>query len=200
MKLEEFFTQKPEDTLSMLKSVELRAEAGGQLIFLTNKPWWTTGESAEFSLSFERVSEVSLLDAATALVQTLCVDTQSPLLWNYQPQGSIFGHAPLPDPPRFFHEFYELVVGTLGIKRDPIDYLNWQKNFLGWRNIVLSRAYQLLHAPWQVVEASTLLLDAQVADYNPIPDRDVELPSDPPEIALEFGDSWVLGSGLKLEY
>ncbi len=199
MDAEEFFKQRPEDTECILSGIELGAGEAGNFRFET-KPWWKSGENAEFLITMAKITEFSLHEGIGSVVQSLGSSQESPLFWNYQPQGSIFGHAPLPDPPRFFHEFHELILGTLGIKRDPITYLNWQKNFLGWRNIVLSRTYQLLHAPWQVVEASTELLDAQVADYHALPDRDVELPTEVPEIALEFGNSWVLGAGLEVQF
>ncbi len=200
MEVKEFLRSRPEEHVCHLQQFGLEADGKFRASF-TTVCWWDTPAERNYTLSLDRVQEYLLVDPPDKDIVVLSCGFDSPLLLNYQPTSSIFGQAPLPDPPRFFHEFYELIQGTLGIKRDPITYLNWQDSFLGWRNMVLSRTYRMLNGPAQVVDGASELLERQVADHIVLPDHvDEDAPSVVvPEVALEFGNSWVLGSSLSVE-
>ncbi|MCB0325473.1 MAG: hypothetical protein KDD69_17945, partial [Bdellovibrionales bacterium] len=118
------------------------------------------GPEGPISVELQGVSEceVRLPEAARAVLSS---HRDDPLLWDYGPRSTLFGNAPLPDPPRFFHEFHELVRGQFRLERDPLRYLNWQGNFMEWRDRVVSRTYLLLTAPAPIAEAASQLLDDQ---------------------------------------
>jgi hypothetical protein len=195
----EILASRPEGEALLLEEAVLSDAGTLHARFRTNA-WWADSQPAKLTLSVESVVEMQFSLLPGQLVQSAKIDPHSPLLWDYGPAASIFGNAPLPDPPRFFHEFHELVCGTLGIMRDPIKYLNWQGSFLGWRNIVVSRSFQLLSAGAPLVEAAAPLLDAQAAEYAILPDPPGGKASlsQPPSCALMLGDSWVLGASVLL--
>ena len=100
----------------------------------------------------------------------ISLQANHPLLWEYGPKSSIFGNAALPDPPRFFLDYYQAVTAQLQVPRDPAEYLNWQESLTEWLGFVYSRSYCLLSAPDPVVAVAKSLLDAQAAEYIALPD------------------------------
>lgn len=94
-----------------------------------------------------------------------------PLLWRYGPQATVFGTAPLPDPQRFFFDFYRLIREELQLPGDPALYLNGGQQFSRWLEFVGSRAYRLLTGPVPVTEGARELLDVQAAEYTVLPDE-----------------------------
>lgn len=105
---------------------------------------------------------------------------------------TLFGNAPLPDPPRFFFDFHRM-CSRLGVAGDPSRYLNWQGSLGQWLEFVYSRSYRLLTAPREVAEGCLELLDAQLADYYFMPDPVAE-----PMQLLVLGPSIVVGKSVRI--
>lgn len=125
-----------------------------------------TGAGKVHTLSVSGLKEFGF-DASEENVFRVLIE--SPLFWDYGPQSTIFGQAPLPDPYRFFLDFFGLIRKTYGLKRDPSRYLNWQSGLKDWLGFTYSRSYSLLTAPAPLVEESALLLDVQAASYIVLP-------------------------------
>ncbi len=154
--------------------------------------------SREFQIRATGVTE-SQLNFTGGKAVYLSASRTHPLLWDYGGYSSIVGNAPLPDPPRFFHEFYQLVRSELGVARDPVRYLNWNTHLSEWLEFVYSRSYQLLSAPAAIAEAATELLDVQAAEYVVLPDPPKEdaVPHDS-LLALVLDDSWLVCQGAEI--
>ena len=108
----------------------------------------------------------------------------------YGPQATIFGNAPLPDPPRFFFDFYR-GVKALGYTSDPTLLLNGGPDLQQWLSFVYSRTYRLLSGPVAVVELAKELLEAQAVASMVLPDEPVAAPAESLQ-AVEIGKSWVV--------
>lgn len=162
-------------------------------------PWWQAGPDTaekEIEIVLKGVRETGLVLGVEQDGNTLEVLQESPLLWDYGSTSTIYGNAPLPDPPRFFFEFCQLVKFSLGIDRDPVAYLNWKNDFSEWLEFVFSRSYCLLSAPDPVVEATRSLLDVQAAEYavlsDPAKERVLEDVSSLK--VVKIGPSWIICS------
>jgi hypothetical protein len=114
---------------------------------------------------------------------------EHPILWDYGPTASIFGNAPLPDPPKFYFDFHDLVSFRLGVPRDPNTYLNFTNSLDEWLAFVYSRTFQLLRAPKVIASKAGQLLENQAADFTLLPD---DLEEDKALAVLVLGDSWVV--------
>ncbi len=158
-----------------------------------------TGASDNSRITFKLtgVSEYRIIrptDTFTAEDIRLAVD--DPVTWDYGKLYSVFGNAPLPDPPRFFLEFYRLIKSELGSRRDPVEYLNWQESFSQWLGLVYSRSYNLLTGPLQVAEGACKLLEAQALEYTILPDpREI---TEALPMMFEFGRSWIVFRAIEL--
>lgn len=190
MELDEFLARKPEGAAVQWRGA--RAQADGVIIEgAALEPWWEG--SNEFEIHCCGAVESQLKFSPGALLGDLSASGSHPLLWDYGGYSSIFGNAPLPDPPRFFHEFYQLVRSELGVPRDPVRYLNWSDHLSQWLEFVYSRTYQLLSAPAPIAEAACELLDVQAAEYTILPDPvEKQEPGSCELLAVSFGSSWVI--------
>ncbi len=177
---------------------------------LLGSPWWEEAantQPGEISLICEGVEELNLSLRAGTLCSGLHLSTDDPLLWEYGPFSTIFGTAPLPDPQRFFYEFYELVSHRLKVRRDPARYLNWESSLKEWEQYVYSRAYRLLSAPAPIAEATIELLEVQAAEFTVLPDAEGNAPGEGerqevPASALQVlsvGSCWIVAKGISVE-
>lgn len=168
-----------------------QSEEGG--LTLTVSVESADDRSVQLQFSCQGVFESLLKPTSQALpISQIQILDDDPLLWDYGPRSSIYGNAPLPDPPRFLFDFIKLFQPKLRGARDPLRYLNWRENFAEWREFVYSRSYLLLTAPQTIAEETALLiLDAQAAEYTVLP---VEFPpvTPGPKAVLRIGDSWVV--------
>ena len=125
-----------------------------------------------------------------ALIDSLTCAKDDPLLWDYGQTESIFGKAPLPDPPRFFAQFAALLESKLGIERSPTKYLNWQGSYNDWRVMVTNRAYNLLTAPTPLIKSISGLLEMQALEFQVLADPP---PPDCGElVCCRFDTSWIV--------
>jgi len=127
-----------------------------------------------YDIEFYGVQEVECLFKETALISSFTYSLDDPYLWNYGEWSSICGTAPLPDVPKFFYDFHEIVRDKLKVDRDPMTYLNTKSTILEWKNFVYSRAYSLLSAPTQVAKVACDLLDRQAAEYAMLKDPEIK--------------------------
>ena len=188
---------KPDDLSVTIHS--LRIEADSAKLKVEVVPWWQKGtEPVALHFDLAGVQELAIHES-TLPCETVSfgIADEDPLLWNFGPQSTIFGIAPLPDPYRFFLEFYRVVQRDLKLRRDPTEYLNWRSGMSDWLELVYSRAYNLLTAPTPVVEAAVPLLEAQVALFQVLP---VQTPtrSSAPRL-LYFGDSWIVADDIAVK-
>lgn len=196
MQLAELLSDKPAETAITFSELEWSREGSLVLRFETS-PWWGTSSYSGFSLCLEDVCENSLKMCPGDAVSQILLESDSSLLWDYGSTSTIFGNAPLPDPPRFFFEFFQLVKYRLGVPRDPAGYLNWKENFSEWLGFVYSRSYCLLSAPNPIVEGAIELLDVQAAEYAVLPNPIDTVQSNSVEELSVFrlDDSWVIAKG-----
>lgn len=188
---------KPDDLSVAVHSLRIENDAAKLKVEVI--PWWQKGDepvSLQFDLS--GIRELSIQERSLPIDTTeFGVTDDDPLLWNFGPQSTIFGIAPLPDPYRFFLEFYRVVQRDLKLRRDPTSYLNWRTGMSDWLELVYSRAYNLLTAPTQVVEAAVPLLEAQVALFQVLPIQENTAQSEPR--LLYFGDSWIVADAIAVK-
>lgn len=164
-----------------------------RLVLRTNR-WWADTPTAELQRTIvllTGVKETSIDLAQGCAVGRIQLLVRSPLLWDYGRFSNIYGNAPLPDPPKFFFDFFQLVKYKLGSPRDPAHYLNWKSTFSEWLDFVYSRTYCLLRAPAPIAEACTELLDVQAADYYLLPDAESENHQSP-LIVVELDRGWLV--------
>ena len=112
--------------------------------------------------------------AGEATTGGLVYATDHPALLSFGPQATVFCTAPLPDPQRFFFDFYRLVQTELSLSVDPARYLNGEGDLGRWLEFVYSRAYRLMSGPQLLVERVRDLLDAQAAQYEVLPDAPID--------------------------
>ncbi len=102
------------------------------------------GELRTICCSGVRESRFVLPSKEPALIS---ISSEEPLLWDYRAWKSIFGNAPLPDPPRFLFEYQRLLRDHFKLDRDPLCYLNFRDRIAEWREFVYQRSFHLLTAP-----------------------------------------------------
>ena len=197
MELASFLAEKPEDSLIALNELRATGEATVELSCAVPDSW---GIAAGTCVVRAQGVVESQLNVSLPYQVPLRVSSSHPLLWDYGGYSSIFGNAPLPDPPRFFHEFYQLVRSDLGVPRDPVRYLNWKEHLGEWLEFVYSRTYQLLSAPAPIAEAATELLEVQAAEYTILADPPSEqMASFEALLAVVLGDdSWLICQGAEV--
>jgi hypothetical protein len=151
--------------------VEWRSEGVEALqCVLETSPWWVSGDRRNaigrlvISMSGIVTSNV-LLGWRAGEVEELVVLRDDPLLWPYGTHASIFGNAPLPDPRRFFAEFWDLAHFELRGRAAPAffeftSYREWA------RRVTEHNSYLLLDGPAPLIDATRRLLDAQGAHYR----------------------------------
>ncbi len=188
---------KPDDLVVTVQSLRLEGDAAKVKVELV--PWWQKGdEPVALQFQLNGVREIELKQPTIPFETTeFGVTADDPLLWNFGARSTIFGIAPLPDPYRFFLEFYRVVQRDLKLRRDPTEYLNWRSGMSDWLELVYSRAYNLLTAPTAVVDAAVPLLEAQVADFQVLPLNEPTTLSEPR--LLYFGDSWIVADEIAVE-
>lgn len=166
-------------------------------IVLEGRPWWEEGKDRELTVVLHDVVEAEVRFSGDAEFTRVSVAEDSPLLWDYGPAAAIYGNAPLPDVPRFFYEFFQLVRFKLSLPRDPAKYLNWLNDFSEWQQFALSRCYLLLRAPLAVAEAARELLEVQAAEYVLLPEeaQDKEKRG---FILVTLGDAWFICRGASI--
>jgi hypothetical protein len=155
--------------------VVTEAESGGLRLRLAR-------EADVFDIEFSGVRECTISTSEPFAVDAIEISASHPFLWNYGSWSTIFGKAPLPDAPKFFYDFNQLVLDTLSVERDPLDYLFFQTGLPQWREFVYSRSFTLLNAPTRIAQAATELLDRQAAEYAVL--EDPERPADSAQLGL----------------
>ncbi len=191
MSVSEYLAVKPEDHEVSVLRQECRAD-GVHAITLGGFTWDFEDEiprnqEGELRFSFEGVRENTLSVGSRA--KDIGLSFEHPILWDYGPTGSIFGNAPLPDPPKFYFDFHNLVSYRLGVPRNPNTYLNFSSSLDEWLQFVYSRTFQLLGAPMEIASKAAKLLEAQAADFTLLPDEAKEHPT----LAVLFlGNSWIV--------
>lgn len=188
---------KPDDLPVGIHS--LRIENDSAKLRVEVVPWWQKGtEPVALQFDLSGIRELAVHETTVPFETTsFGVADDDPLLWNFGPQSTIFGIAPLPDPYRFFLEFYRVVQRDLKLRRDPTEYLNWRSGMSDWLELVYSRAYNLLTAPTPVVEAAVPLLEAQVALFQVLPIQQ-PTPQSAPRL-LYFGESWIVADEIAVK-
>lgn len=135
-------------------------------------PWWR-GEvdgpvaNERLEITFHDVHDTSVgLVWAPGWEDDLAVKDDDPLLWPHGTHATIFGNSRMPDPRRFFAEFWDLFHVELragGAVQFPFQY----HSFRDWAQRVTSHdSYKLLDGPARVMEPACALLDAQSVRYR----------------------------------
>jgi hypothetical protein len=150
-------------------------------------------------ICFSGVREYSLSFQPGEYLSHIFVSAESALLWDYGPWLAVYGNAPLPDPHRFFSEFYQLVRFELQLSWDPSSYLKWGHGFSEWLGHVYTRSYLMLRAPAPLAEAALPLLDVQAAEYTVLPEPKNEKSAEArARIAVSINRSWIICSSAEV--
>jgi hypothetical protein len=200
--LESFLAAHPVDT--DLRLVNWAFSAPDTLTCaLEANPWWLA--PSERSVPDQRIvitmgqvrSSNIALGWRPSDIEDLTILADDPHLWAHGTHGTIYGNSPVPDPARFFLDFWDLVHFELHAA-DAVDSPFKVTSFADWAKRVTSyNTYQLLSGPLPVLTAASRLLEAQSVEYRLVagPER-----STTDLRVVWVGESWIVCGDAHVEH
>jgi hypothetical protein len=183
-----------EDSEIILEASELASRRTLRLS-LTAWPWWQKPlphPDARASLTLELTGILASRWPprwGTCRISELSVATSGYALRTFGPWQQVYGASPIPDPHRFFLEFYDTCI-SLQTVQDPLQYTGRQR-FSEFERFVSKNSYFMLDAPEEVIAAARPLLDARNVRYSCVPGREPH-PDHQKLVQVMLDDRWVV--------